>query len=310
MRSYFDRDVTGVRQMFKRKFGYESSDYPTFEQLQRDDDLDVEVSCSGYGFSKDEEQDLLHEYHGGASDDGESDDDDNEDDKDDVSVADAETEATAADYTEAELAALRQQVDQEVQLTTAKPPAAPAKDTQRYDSIASYIQSMSVVAGDALAPPPIDDEDTFEDAHDVDVVPQLAQIPPPKPARTFEHTHTATTNVTDANADAASDCGSGVSSTDLGEVADAVADLDPNSRAYRIHMVKQMLSDARSQRSYSTTASTIAPELIKGRVRRTIEQKEQREVRKRCLAKGEASVTNRGRKENKDTVKEYAGWDF
>lgn len=75
-------------------------------------------------------------------------------------------------------------------------------------------------------------------------------------------------------------------------------------------MVEKILSDARSHRSYSTTASTIAPSVIKDKIKRTIELKEQREVRKRCLAKGEANATTRGRKENKETVKEYAGWDF
>lgn len=57
--SYFDRDVTGVRQLFKRKFGYESEDYPTFDSIIREDDLDIEVSCSGYGVTKEMEEDLL-----------------------------------------------------------------------------------------------------------------------------------------------------------------------------------------------------------------------------------------------------------
>lgn len=57
--SYFDRDVLGVRQLFKRKFGYESEDYPTFDSLTREDDLDIEVSCSGYGFTKEMEEDLM-----------------------------------------------------------------------------------------------------------------------------------------------------------------------------------------------------------------------------------------------------------
>lgn len=56
---YFDRDVNCVRQLFKKKFGYESTDYPTFESLSREDDIDVEVSCSGYGFTKEMEDDLL-----------------------------------------------------------------------------------------------------------------------------------------------------------------------------------------------------------------------------------------------------------
>lgn len=56
-KQYFDRDVNCVRQLFRRKFGYESTDYPTFDSIQRTDDIDIEVSCSG--FTKEMEEDLL-----------------------------------------------------------------------------------------------------------------------------------------------------------------------------------------------------------------------------------------------------------
>lgn len=283
--------------MFKRKFGYESTDYPTFESLTREDDLDVEVSCSGYGFTKDEEQDLLHEY--GVTD-GLSSDDDDDDGDDDI----PEEDETDAEPTADELSALRQQVEQQVLLTTIKPNAPPTKDKVKYDAIASYIQSVSTqLGGVQFADSPVvdDDLDTFEDA-----IGDMAAVPPP-PFVSAPIVHRSA----DADDDAHSLSGhSGVSSTDLQEAQDDVAELDPNSREYRIRMVKQLLSDARSQRSYSTTASTIAPTVIKDRIKKSIELKDQREVRKRCLAKGEANATTRGRKENKDTVKEYAGWDF
>lgn len=48
-----------VREMFRRKFGYESEDYPKFSDLVREDDLDAEVHCTGYGFTKEMENDLL-----------------------------------------------------------------------------------------------------------------------------------------------------------------------------------------------------------------------------------------------------------
>lgn len=54
---FFDRDVNGVREYFRRRFGYESAGYPTFDELTRDDVLDAEVSCSG--LSKEMEKDLL-----------------------------------------------------------------------------------------------------------------------------------------------------------------------------------------------------------------------------------------------------------
>lgn len=56
---YFDRDVTCIREFFKRRFGYESHLYPTFADLEKDDQLDKEVACSGYGFTKEMNDDLI-----------------------------------------------------------------------------------------------------------------------------------------------------------------------------------------------------------------------------------------------------------
>lgn len=91
---------------------------------------------------------------------------------------------------------------------------------------------------------------------------------------------------------------------------DVIGKLDPNSRMYRLKMVEKLLNDTRSQRSYSTSASTIAPSVITERIRRNLDKKEKQMERKRCVAKGEASAVHRHRKENKDIVKEYRGWEF
>lgn len=57
--SFFDRDVQCVRELFRRKYNYESEDYPKFSDIKRDDNLDTEVHCTGYGFTKEMEKDLL-----------------------------------------------------------------------------------------------------------------------------------------------------------------------------------------------------------------------------------------------------------
>ncbi|KAF4529173.1 hypothetical protein B566_EDAN016397 [Ephemera danica] len=54
--TYFNRDVTCVREFFRRRFSYESSLYPTFSDIKREDSLDVEVSASG--FTKEMAQEL------------------------------------------------------------------------------------------------------------------------------------------------------------------------------------------------------------------------------------------------------------
>lgn len=285
---YFDRDVSGVREMFRRKFGFESEDYPKFSDIVREDDLDADVRCTGYGFTKEMEKDLLQEY-GMIEKDEESEEEDEENDED--------TKAS-----EQELDEYRKQLEKEVSFSENKANKAD-------DSIRRYIESCTQYLGrttlDEVSPPLLEtNEDDFVDAEgEPQLVPiqTLKTTPPPSSQ--------ITTNVCQ-DKDAASDAGT-MSSNDLEtDNVPELAGVDPNSRMYRLKMVEKLLSDARSQRSYSTTASTIAPSVITDRLKKTMDVKEKREMRKRCVAKGEANATQRGRKENKDVVKEYAGWDF
>lgn len=65
-------------------------------------------------------------------------------------------------------------------------------------------------------------------------------------------------------------------------------------------------SEVQSVRSVSTT-TTIAPEIIRDRVKRDLVKRSKTAVRQRCLAKGEASATTRNRRENRDTINQSTG---
>lgn len=291
-RSYFERDVNCVRQLFRRKFGYESTEAPSFDDLTREDDIDVEVSCSGYGFTKEMENELLEEY--GIVETNEEDCSDDEENVQQSKNLEQKDEST--NYTESELNSFRQQVEEEIENTTKKPKA---KSQAKISNIQKYVDSVSqhIAAIPVGSPSPEADDDNFVDASD-DVpkaIPIDLPVSSPIPS-----------NPTVIDSDAAS-----VSSNDLNDIeTDDLADLDPNSRQYRFKMVEKILSDARSMRSYSTSASTIAPSVIKDKIKKNINLNEKKEIRKRCVAKGEASAVTRGRKENRNTCKEYAGWDF
>ncbi|XP_022222547.2 serine/threonine-protein kinase RIO2 [Drosophila obscura] len=296
---FFDRDVNCVREMFRRKFAYESEDYPKFSDLVRDDDLDAEVHCTGYGFTKEMEQDLLLEY--GMVE--QSEDEDEEDGDHEENEAPALVPAAAVEIDEC-----RRQVENEVLYSEAKP--AQKSD----DAIRRYIESCTQYLGNLTVGPEIDDQalpskQIVSDSVSTpsqDVVPPAPQdvapvapapqdiLPPAAPA---------------AEAPTDDDKSIGFHELETDEMPE-LATLDSNSRMYRLKMVEQMLNDARSQRSYSTTTSTIAPSVITDRIRRNMDIKEKRDQRKKCVAKGEASAIHRHRKENKDVVKEYAGWDF
>lgn len=263
---FFDRDVVGVRDYFKKKFGFECDDYPKFEDLERDDNLDVEVSCSGV--TKEMEKDLLNTYHP----------DENEDSDD----CESETEEEVAVDNEKNIDSYRKGVEVEVKFSEE------VKD--KHSSIMKYIQSMSEHQKFDKA---IDEKEEvdFKDAiGDLKIQPSCSKITADKIER--------------------EDDGDSISSNDLDvpEMDDELKDLDPSSREYRMKMVRKILSDARSQRSYSTTASTIAPSVVTDRVKKVMDEKNKRDSRRRMVPKGEASAVRRMRIENRDVVKDFSGW--
>ena len=75
---YFDRDVQGVRQFFKKRFGFHGSAFPVLgRDIGRKYNLDVQIEASG--FSKAEEEDFNALSLQQASQTGQDDDDNGED---------------------------------------------------------------------------------------------------------------------------------------------------------------------------------------------------------------------------------------
>lgn len=275
---FFDRDVTGVRELFKKKYGFDSEDYPKFEDLERDDRMDVEVSCSG--FTKEMEKDLLDEYHPENAD---SDSDESEDDSDEEKEGNEE-----------DLDAYRNEVEKEVKLAEEKVKKGEVKS---HSNILKYMESM---AQHTTLDKPFNDEDEeeFKDALSELTVDNKKSVSKVQFASKADDSETK------------SESGDSISSNDLEapEMDDELKDLDPNSREYKMKMVRKLLSDARSQRSYSTTASTIAPSVITERIKKGMSLQEKQDNKKRCVPKGEASAVRRMRIENRDVVKDFAGW--
>ncbi|XP_075146791.1 RIO kinase 2 [Haematobia irritans] len=307
---FFERDVNCVRELFRRKYNYESEDYPKFSDLQREDDLDTEVHCTGYGFTKEMEKDLLQEY--GMIEESDEEYEDDEDTAPKLIAADK----TGNNYTNDELDEYRQQLENEISFSEVK------LNKKADDSIRKYIESCTQYLGNIKIGPEVEiPEGTIlsQPVKEKEVVNE-----PTTPAE--KNVDSNTENNVDSNADIMQSANNddkdsdkadhfsdacSLSSNDLEtDNVPELANLDPNSRMYRLKMVEKLLSDARSQRSYSTTASTIAPSVITDRIKRNMDKKEKIEMRKRCVAKGESSAVHRHRKENKDVVKEYAGWEF
>lgn len=236
---YFDRDVKCIREFFKKRFGYESSLYPRFSDLQRDDHLDEEVACSGYKRTHHIENELLLEMGIGlqVSDDEESDTEDSQ-----------EPEETSK-CSEDEITTLRREVEESIQ----------RDETVVIQNLTKNTETLSI-----------------NNKVDSEEVPTLIPVGASKEQRTNE------------------------------EQEDKTSLEDKTSQKYRLAMIEKALSDVRSSRSY-TSASTIAPEIVKQQVKKNLEAKQKRMERKKAIAKGEASAVTRQRRDNKETIRESHG---
>ncbi|XP_053693298.1 uncharacterized protein LOC128741478 [Sabethes cyaneus] len=288
---YFDRDVQGVRELFRKKFAYESEEYPKFSDLEREDELDREVLCSGYGFTQEMEDDVLNEYHQiaeNAGDEAESDAGSDEDYQGSVT----------GELDEDEIEECRKKLEEEIKFSQEKPTPVQTKPENKHSSILKYIASMP--ADEMENPFGAEEEEIFKDAME-----NVVEQPFPEPSQS------SSLVVPGKEANDADDAQS-ISSNELitNEEDDKLAELDPNSREYRMLMVRKLLDDARSARSYSTSASTIAPSVVSERIKNGLREREKKDQKKRAVPKGEASAVRRMRKDNNSIVKEYRGWDF
>ncbi|NXI92132.1 RIOK2 kinase, partial [Psophia crepitans] len=57
---YFDRDVSCIKEFFKKRFSYESELFPTFKDIRRECSLDKEIAASGYIKEIQEDGELLY----------------------------------------------------------------------------------------------------------------------------------------------------------------------------------------------------------------------------------------------------------
>ncbi|XP_075979290.1 RIO kinase 2 [Anticarsia gemmatalis] len=245
---YFDRDVRCIRDFFKRRFGYESETYPNFSDLERDDELDTEIACSGYKRTKDLDNDLLEEMGIGlqvSDDEEESGDEEN-------------TEDNNTKYSEQELEDLRKEVEASIQ----------NDERTTIPEIVTKTVKLTIT-----------DKETVKKATNEEEIEE--EIPTLVKASTEE------------------------------EESDNIGELDKNSQKYRLAMIEKALSDVRSMRTY-TSASTIAPEVVKQQVKKNLEVRQKKMDRKKAIAKGEASAVTRQRRDNRETIRESHGlwgWD-
>lgn len=109
----FDRDVNCLRDFFRRRFGFESTEAPpTFaNDVTRVDALDAEVSASG--ITREMEKDLLRELEAGVeegSGDDQEESGDEESEQEDAEVQEEEVEESTEKFDEPDVEEMRKKV--------------------------------------------------------------------------------------------------------------------------------------------------------------------------------------------------------
>jgi len=304
----FDRDVNCLRDFFRRRFGFESTEAPpTFKHdVTRVDALDAEISASG--ITREMEKDLLKEL--GIEKDDEDDDDaddvsshsDDDNDADDVSsvhsddgdandvITTHENDETKKDDSDEEyfdaVEELRRDVEasclevqfdskNEKQFSKQKPNEISTNPTPaaENDSSKEGVNGTEAVRDDHDGNQ--DDNEVEEKEQDDELLPLKALNKSYQPFRDTSNTATGSSKPND----------------------------DEDTRSVR--------SYARSYAGASSTASTIAPEVIKKRVKASLDRKKRAMDTKRIRAKGDANAVTRQRRENKHEIsasKDAAFW--
>lgn len=245
---FFDRDVTCVRDFFRRRFGYESELWPRFSDIVREDAMDAEVHASGV--TKQMEKDLLAEHGINSSDDEESSDEEGEGEEENEDDGPKDILSENDDIEELE------------------------EGTDKDDTEEKEIEEMRRKVDEIVKAVEFAEENKVNAANN------------------------KTENI--------------VPLEDVGETEDDdLEDLnDFNSRykPFRDNIPRERQdSDRFSSYSASTTTSTIAPEVIKARVKAALDHKQRRGQARRRLAKGEASAKTRQQRDNKDNIKGSEG---
>lgn len=251
---FFDRDVKCIQDFFKRRFGYESESFPTFDDVEREEDLDVEVAASG--FTRQMDKDLLVGM--GINEDSDEDQDnvasDDENDlhpKDDNAISN-DFASRMDQYLEgvrlAELELKKNKFVPHIEVHPL-PDSLPVEPSSNENAEILEVQNNYVESSG-------DEREEFEEARDTFLTDREQTI---KALREMK--------VTDR--------------------------LDESDRRSIISMI----------RSISTT-STIPPEVIREKVKKSLVRREAQEIRKRAVVKGEASATTRQRRENRDNIKD------
>jgi len=305
-RFYFDRDVECVRTFMKRRFGFESVEAPSFDQIVRDAqvDLDKEVAATGFckemaatlaeglkaergleetdeggerGKERDEEEDV-------GENESENDEEDDRDEADDENDKDGKKTVTFSEDQED-----RQEMHeiQDFDFPPLHPLTGEEYSEENFPSLTSasglnpLLTASNFVADDDVVDEALEDDPDDERLQDPALEVTLEDLSLRNSA--FRpHRSEATMKKTNQHTMAAeATCG------ERRHNSDSSSNSDAGTRG--------------------VAASTIPPDLIKAKVKKTLMGKQKKEKR-RIRAKGERNLVTERRREQRENIQTSAVW--
>ncbi|EGT32365.1 hypothetical protein CAEBREN_05213 [Caenorhabditis brenneri] len=269
---YFDRDVTCVRTFFKRRFDYESEDWPKFDEVERKGNMDVLLEASG--FTKKMALDLNKAYDDGnflahCEQELRNGEGKEEEEEDDHSVSEESMGAIQEEEEEDE----KDKEEVEAQVKSVKQQKIVLSQSTRFnDWLSDATNLLEEVDLNALK---------TEEGYDDSDLPDKINHPPGVQVKDSDS----------ENDDEEED--------EEEEEHEAVEEQVPK-------MAKKKRSGVPSgARSVASSAATFTAEEIKRKL--ALDRKRNKE-KIRLKVKGKQSAVSRNRKDNKNVISEYAGW--
>ncbi|CAI2292727.1 unnamed protein product [Caenorhabditis sp. 36 PRJEB53466] len=267
---YFDRDVTCVRTFIKKRFGYESEDWPKFDEIERKGNMDVLLEASG--FTKKMALDLNRAYDEGnflahceselrnTEAAQEVDNGDESEEGEDMNVIEEEPDDVDEEELNEQLNSVKQQI---------------------------IVLSQSTRFNDWLS------EATIQlDSVDLNCVKREYEYDDSDLPVKLIHPRGATANKADSST---SDSDNEEGNEEHIAVEDQVAKV----------VKKRQAGGAAGAASVASSAATFTAEEIK---RKLALEKLRNKEKIRLKVKGKQSAVSRNRKDNKNIISEYAGW--
>ncbi|XP_078618759.1 serine/threonine-protein kinase RIO2-like [Branchiostoma floridae x Branchiostoma japonicum] len=267
---YFNRDVQCIRDFFLRRFGYESELYPTFDDVRREFDLDVEVAASG--FTKEMQESLEQ----GMEEDASS-------SKQEQSEASQEDGSSDEEEEEAEDG----NIEDEIEKTPESPRPLESMATDGTMMDISTSSHSNEVDAEEVSDKPVDEEnDECEDARTDDRVTLTEQD----------------SKQTDEEEGEGSD-GSEDDNLNLQDLSMANRSQRPFRDASSQSQPVSHRTRSSPSMSSSVSQATMDREYVRAKVKQSL-VKRKKAVQKRRLLKGEAGAVTRTRRENRDNIKQ------